>query len=190
MPCELCRAYLHDYFQQPLEKENPLFPLVSQRRLQTSIPEITQLLLRFHSSTLNPFILRNAKSDMDNYFTFLVKPTDPYQTYRTLFQFLKRNKKVESELKGLQAEILAYDFLKIKRNDPHASVVETWLSFLVGSLFEELYQLHEDHTKKDIRYFNLDRGLPGQPRTAKKIKKDVSDTKCVAANDQDDDLYT
>jgi hypothetical protein len=191
MPCELCRAYLHDYFEQPLEKDNPLFPLVSHKKLQTCIPEVSEIVLRFLFHSLNPFLLYNTKSDMENYFTFLVKPSDPYQAHSIYFQFLKRNKMVASEVKSIQSNLLAFDFLKIKRNDPYETVVEKWLAFLVGSLFIDLYELHLDHTKKNLFTMNLDKGLPGKPWSAKKnVTRERNDTKCIAANDQDDDLYT
>jgi hypothetical protein len=70
-------------------------------------------------------------------------------------------------------------------------VVEKWLAFLVGSLFIDLYELHLDHTKKNLFTMNLDKGLPGKPWSAKKIiQKEIKDSVCLAANDQYDDLYT
>lgn len=190
MNCKLCQAYLHDYFEQPLEKDNPLFPLVSHKKLQTCIPEVSEVVLRFLFDCLNPFILYNTKSDMDNYFTFMVKPVDPYNAHNIYFQFLKRNKKIASEVKGVQSDLLAFDFLKIKRNDPYESVVEKWLGFLVGSLFLDLYELHLDHSKKSMNV-NIDKGLPGKPWSAKKVvTKEIKDSICLAANDQEDDLYT
>ena len=191
MCCELCRAYLHDYFQQPLEKENPLSPLVNEKRLQQRIPELSDLVLRFLFRSVTPHLLYTTKSDMENYFTFLVKPTDPYQMHEMYFRFLKRNGKVAQEVKGMQAEILAYDFLRIKRNDRYETVVEKWLGNLIGSLLIELYELHLDHSKPNLMSLNLDKGMPGFPKR-KKVQKEIKDTQCVPARreEEDDDLYT
>lgn len=191
MCCELCRAYLHDYFQQPLEKENPLRPLVNEKRLRQTIPQLSDLVLRFLFRSVTPHLLYTTKSDMDNYFTFLVKPTDPYQMHEMYFRFLKRNGKVAQEVKGMQAEILAYDFLRIKRNDRYETVVEKWLGFLIGSLLIELYELHVDHSKPNLMTLNVDKGMPGFPKR-KKIQKEIKDTQCVPPrrDEEDDDLYS
>ena len=190
MPCELCRVYLHDYFEQSIEKDNPLSSCINKKKLREHSSEVSKLILRFHS-IMNPFILYNAKSDVENYINFIAKPKNSYELHQLCYQFLKRNIYVASELRGLQSDILAFNFLKIKRTDPYATVVEKWLAFLIGSLFEDMYELHRGHTKKDLCP-NLDKGLPGHPWTAAKIVRMVpdNDNKAVGERDPEDDLYS
>lgn len=191
MCCELCRSYLHDYFNQPLEKENPLSPLVNEKKLKQSIPQVSELVLRFLFHSVTPHLLYTTKSNMDNYFNFIVKPSDSYQMYEMYFRFLKQNQKIAQEVKGMQAEILTYDFLRIKRNDRYETVVEKWLGFLIGSLLIDLYELHVDHSKPNWMTLNLDKGMPGFPKKKKQI---INDTDCVPPRhdeeEEDDDLYS
>ena len=192
MSCRLCEAFLHDYFTQPLERENPLYDSINQKRLQEHIPSLIYTLMRIYSST-NRFVLQEAKSNMDNYCCFMKKPDNKYQEYEIYYQFLKQNKKLQSELLGATGDILDIGFLKVRHTDKHAHIVERWLAFILGSIFQELYELHADHTtKQHVWQFDTNKPLPGRPKSArpKKImesKTYLGDTDYL--NDLDD-LYT
>jgi hypothetical protein len=186
--CQKCQIYLNDYFQQPIDKENPLYSFINQKRLQERVPEITSLILRLLFSVLNPFILHHSKSELENYCSFICKFENPYQGYELLYRFLKQNKQVAKEITFYEDSILDLNFLKMKRQDKNGLIAQQWLSHLIGSLFEDMYQLHNDHSgKTPLEYINLGSGPPGRPFKNHFKKNDNKDTVCVVG---DDDLYT
>jgi hypothetical protein len=178
--CEKCKIYLYDYFQQPIDKENPLYFFIKQKNLQEKIPSLVSLTMNLLFSELSPFLLRNAKSELDNYCSFIYKPDNPQKKYDILYRFLKQNQKVAKELKFYEDSVADLMFLKIKQNDKYAFIAQQWLAYLIGSLFEDMYELHSDHSgKTPFERINLRNGPPGRP-FKNNLKKEIVE----------DELYT
>lgn len=187
--CQKCHIYLHDYFEQPIDKENPLYSFVNQKRLEEKRSELIPILLRLFFSVLNIHLLRNAKTDMENYCSFVAIPKNPYETYELLYTFLKRKMLSLRELSTHEDLIADLNFIKIRRIDKTQQSVKRWIAFIVGSLFEDMYQFHQDHLKKKpITEIDITKGPPGRPlvnHLKKKKEKEKSLIKVIVINDDD-----
>lgn len=185
--CQKCHVYLHDYFEQPIDKENPLYSFVNQKRLQEKRSELIPIILRLFFSVLNIHILRNAKTDMENYCSFVCIPKNKYESYELLYTFLKRKMLSLHELSVHEDLIADLNFIKIRRIDKTQHSVKRWIAFLVGSLFEEMYQFHQDHLKKKpLSEIDITKGPPGKPYVNHlKKKKEKSLIKVIVINDDD-----
>lgn len=186
MQCEKCRIYLHDYFTQPIDKENPLYPFVNQKQILKCIPELVDLISHLFQ-TLYPHRFLDAKSQVENYCTFAIKADSPLQQYEILYTFLSRDKRFVSEIKQMEGYLLDLGFLRIEKTDPNYQILHKWLAFLLGSLYYDMTILHSQHSKANVWAIDLEKGHPGRPDTAVKKKKD---TEQVIVVDVDDDLYT
>jgi hypothetical protein len=194
MSCKLCEAFLHDYFTQPLEKENPLYHSVNHTKQVQQIPRLVCLIMRI-SQTTNRYVLQDAKSNMENYCCFMKKSDNKYQEYDIYYQFLKKNKRLETELQGAMSDILESSFLKLNRADKHATIIEKWLAFILGTLLQEIYDLHDDHSgKRPLWHIDTNTPLPGRQRPKSAYGSRNSDTENSYTNkdidDEFDDLYT
>lgn len=194
MSCKLCEAFLHDYFTQPLEKENPLYHSVNHTKQVEQIPRLVYLIMRI-SQTTNRYVLQDAKSNMENYCCFMKKIDNKYQEYDIYYQFLKKNKRLESELQGAISDILESSFLKLNRADKYATIIEKWLAFILGTLLQEIYDLHDDHSgKRPLWHIDTNTPLPGRQRPKSAYRSRSSDTENSYTNkdidDEFDDLYT
>ena len=186
--CEKCRDYLYDYFEQPVHKENPLYPFVNQKQVKKRLPELVPLISHLFQTIL-PHKFLDAKSQVENYCSFVIKPENPYQQYDILYTFLNREPKIFKEIKQMEGLLLDLHFLRLDKKDPQCRILHKWLAFLLGSLYYDMFILHRQHLGDAIWPINLEDGLPGRPDTGAKIKKksDYDDRRAVT-ND-DDDLY-
>lgn len=185
--CQKCHVYLHDYFEQPIDKESPLYSFVNQKRLVERRQELIPLILRLFFSVLNIHIVRNAKSDMENYCSFVAIPKNPYETYDLLYTFVKRKMLSLREISLYEDLIADLNFIKIRRIDKTQQTVKRWVAFLIGSLFEDMYQFHQDHLKKKpLAEIDITKGPPGRPLVNHlKKKKEKSLIKVIVINDDD-----
>ena len=191
MSCKHCEAFLHDYFTQPLDQENPLYYSVNHTKMTENASLLVKTILRIYRST-NRFILENAKSEMENYCCFMIKPESKYQEYEIYYQFLRKNKKLDSEINGAMSDILDANFLRIKRTDKNLKVIHSWFAFILGSVFQDVYDIHADHSEKHpVYHYDLSKGLPGiRPRPKSARQSRWSETKSIVVDDDLDDLYT
>ena len=181
MTCEKCRIYLHDYFTQPIDKENPLHSFVNQKQVLKCIPQVVDLISHLFQSIL-PHTFLDAKSQVETYCSFAIKLDNPYQQYEILYTFLSRDKKFLSEIKQMEGYLLDLQFLRIEKTDPKYQILHRWLSFLLGSLYYDMTILHSQHSKNNVWSIDLEKGHPGRPDTGVKKKRYTGDL--------DDDLYT
>jgi hypothetical protein len=195
MSCKLCEAFLHDYFTQPLEKENPLYHSVNHKKQVQQIQKIVYIIMKI-SQTTNRYVLQDAKSNMENYCCFMKKIDNKYQEYDIYYQFLKKNKHLETELQGAMSDILESSFLKLNRADKHATIIEKWLAFILGTLLQEIYDIHDDHSgKRSLWHVDTNKPLPGHhPRPKSAYGSRNSDIENSYTNkdidDEFNDLYT
>ena len=194
MSCKLCEAFLHDYFTQPLEKENPLYHSVNHKKQVQQIPRLVYLIMRI-SQTTNRYILQDAKSNMENYCCFMKKIDNKYQEYDIYYQFLKKNKRLETELQGAISDILESSFLKLNRADKYPIIIEKWLAFILGTLLQEIYDIHDDHSgKRSLWHVDTNKPLPGRQRPKSAYGSRNSDIENSYTNkdidDEFNDLYT
>lgn len=186
--CEKCKVYLYDYFQQPLDKENPLYPFVNQKQIQQKLSELIPLAyhLLFKTMTFNRFL--QAESDVDNYCNFIKKVENPYQKFEMIYMSLQRDKNFLNEIKQIEGYLLDLHFLRVQKTDNKAQVLHRWLAFFFGSLFCDMSVLHRQHSEKNIWSIDLEKGHPGRPDTA--VKKPVKPQTILIKIDDDDELYT
>ena len=187
--CQKCHLYLHDYFEQPIDKENPSYSFVNQKKLQEKREELIPIVLRLLFSVVNIHLLKNAKSDMENYCSFVAIPKNQYETYELLYTFMKRKMLSLREISLHEDMIADLNFIKIRRTDKTEQNVKRWLAILIGSLFEDMYQLHKDHSKQTPFYqLDITKGLPGRPYVNHLKKKQEKRFVKVIVIDDDDDL--
>ena len=167
--CTKCQVYLHDYFEQPLDKENPLYSFVNQNHLQRRLPQLIPLAYHLLFKTISFTKFLEAKSSMENYCNFVKKVESPYEQFELLYHFLQNDKKFRTEIKELEGEFLDLQFLRITKTDKNAHLLHRWLAFLLGSLFCDMSVLHNQHVSGDMWSIELDKGHPGRPDTAKKV---------------------
>lgn len=188
--CEKCQVYLYDYFQQPLDKENPLLPFVNQNQIKRYVHhhvKLTHFILT--NSTLQFHKFLDAQSRAENYTSFVKKSENFYQQYDLIYAFLKADQTFSEEMKQLRSVLLDLEFLKFQRTDKSLQLLDRWIAFLIGSLFKDMFILHNQHTGNKIWPIDLDKGHPGRPDTAKKTPvKSVK--KVIIKIDDDDDLYS
>lgn len=185
MSCKLCEAFLHDYFLQPLEKENPLYHSLNHKYLEEHIHEVVSLFSMIYQSS-NRFLWQDAKSNADNYSHFMKTPDSKYQAYDIYYQFLKRNRKLNSEIEYIACNIYDLNIIQLKRTDKTLDRIHMWIAFILGSIEETVYDLHEDHsTKKTPAMLEL-KPLPGRPKSARR----KPEPKKYLNIDDLDDLYT
>ena len=172
MHCKKCEVYLYDYLHQELLKDNPLKPLVNMKKVKENVYRIISILLHLlFELKKRPFVVKAAQANKENYCTFVEKPASIYKEYQIYYAFVLYDKEIASLFKSYYSEIYDLGILKLKGSDKKLEGVGDWMAFLVGSLFDDLYILHQDHSKNSFAGINIDRGLPGFPSTAKKLKK-------------------
>jgi hypothetical protein len=196
MSCKLCEAFVHDYFTQPLERENPLYHSVNHKKQVQHISTLVYVIMRI-SRTTTRYVLQDARSNMENYCCFMKKPDNKYQEYDIYYQFLKKNKQLEAELQGATSDILESCFLKLNRKDKHVTIIEKWFAFILGTLLQEIYDRHDDHSgARPLWQVDTAKALPGRqrPKSAdpKKSTTLVGDTSYTNDDIDDEfaDLYT
>lgn len=189
--CEKCKIYLHDYFQEPINKENPLSLFVNQKQVQKNLSDLVDLVYYLLFKTI-PFVkFQDAKTQVENYCCFVIKPDNPYQQYEILYTFLSRDKKFVSEIKQIEGLILDCNFLRIEKTDIRYQVLHRWIAFLLGSLFEDIHLLHKQHSGEiELWKIDLTKGHPGRPDTGVKKSKKHTEKLIVVDIEDDDDLYT
>ncbi len=183
--CEKCRIYLYDYFQQPIDKENPLYSFVNHKQLQKNRETLVDLAYHLLFKTIPYARFQDAHSQVENYCTFAYKPETPYKQYEILYTFLSRETKFRNEVKQMEGLLLDCQFLRIPKTDKTCQLLHRWLSFLLGSLYQDMDLLHKQHSGKVPVDINM--GHPGRPDTSPKYKKE-EDPKPIVVDD--DDLYT
>ena len=187
--CSKCKVYLYDYFQQPLDKENPLYSFVNQNQVQQNLPELVELVSSLLTSkSLSFHTFADARSQLENYCRFVKKPDSIYQEYELLYSLLSQNKKVVQELNAIEGSLLDLKFLKLEKTDAKTQIVHRWFAFLLGSLYEDMFILHRQHLGDTIWPICLDKGLPGRPDTAPKQVRRQSGILVKLVDE--DDLYT
>jgi hypothetical protein len=192
--CEKCQVYLYDYFQQSLDKENPLYSFVNHSQIQKKLNQhvnLTYSLLTNKSIPQWKFV--EAKSKAENYCSFVKKLETNYQLYDLLYAFLKSEKNVADEMREIEALVLDLSFLKLQKSDKSFRILQKWVAFLLGSLYEDMILLHKQHScQTKFHLIDLEKGHPGRPDTARKILKKQTQTKVifVKVDDDDDGLYT
>lgn len=156
--CQKCKVYLYDFFQQPLDKANPLHSFVNQKQLQRRLPELIDIV--YHILFTFPLLqtrFLNAKSNAENYCTFVGKAETTYQYYDIIYTFLKMESAFLKEINAIEGYLFDLQFLKIPRTAKNLYIVEKWLAFLIGVLFEDMQQLHIQHNSKGLSCaINLD----------------------------------
>lgn len=171
MSCELCKIYLHDYFEQEFE-EDIMKEFIHKERLKKHIHTFIPVLMRlFRCVEKKDYEI--AKFNMENYCSFIRKPANLREVYDIYFMFLTKNERLTQELKEAEAEIHSLGLLKYKTREKNDyNQPRKWLSYIISSLVEDMNKLHNDHSKNTPFYrLNLDAGMPGRPSTAKKDKK-------------------
>ena len=187
--CQKCKVYLYDYFQQPLDKENPLYSFVNQKQVQQNLSELAEIVYSLLTSKSLSFpTFSDARSQLENYCTFVKKPDSIYQEYELLYSLLSQTKKVVQELKALEGTLLDLKFLKLEKTDAKAQIVHRWFAFLLGSLYEDMFILHQQHLGNTRWPVSLDKGLPGRPDTAPKQFRRPPGIAVQIVDE--DDLYT
>jgi hypothetical protein len=197
MSCKLCEAFIHDYFTQPLERENPLYISVNHKKQVQHIPRLVYVMMRI-SRSISRYTLQDARSNMENYCCFMKKPDNKYEEYEIYYQFLKKNKQLDAELQGATSDILESSFLKLNREDKHVKIIDKWFAFILGSILQEIYDRHDDHSGiRPLWQVDTSKPLPGnhqrpksaQPRGSSSIVGDSSYTN-EDIDEEFNDLYT
>lgn len=186
--CEKCRIYLYDYFEQPIHKENPLYPFVNQKQMKKNIHDLVKFVQHlFQTIAYHRFL--DAKSKVENYCTFAIKPENPYQQYDILYTFLRQESTFTKEIQQLEGYLLDLQFLRVPKTDKHCQLLHKWLAFLLGSLYSDMHILHCQHSPNNVWPIDLEKGLPGRPDTAVKLKKKQVE-QWIVVDVEEDDLYT
>jgi hypothetical protein len=150
MPCELCRAYLHDSLSKIRFQKEVLTEKIHWGRFNEHIGIMTDELFHLHESlTKNSLLIAHDQLKFYHGLT-------PLEQKGMLTVCLRNQSyRFDKEFVYFQHEFYSYGILKVNRTDKMLSSIEQFLECFIVPLIEDLSSVHNDHSvKRTVEYFN------------------------------------